>query len=225
MDNSTMQTIKYPRALALGLTALSLVGCAGVQPVAYSSLPSAAYLKRNANDETGHIPFNYSTTVNWGSYSKVMVDPVMIYNGADNQFGSIENDDRKELADYLHKAFASKLATRFETATSPTLGTLRVRLILTGAETTTPFLGQFTHIDLGGNLYNGVQAIRGGQSMFGGSVSYAVEIYDASSNKLLKAYVTKQYPNAMNLAAAFGSLGAAKTGIDKGADALLAQLR
>jgi hypothetical protein len=32
--------------------------------------------------------------------------------------------------------------------------------------------------------------------------------------------VTKQYPGAMNILATFGSLTAARTGIDKGADAL-----
>jgi hypothetical protein len=58
-----------------------------------------------------------------------------------------------------------------------------------------------------------------------GSVSYSVEIYDAASNLLLKAFVTKQYPNAMNIVATFGSLHAAKTGIEKGADALVASLK
>jgi hypothetical protein len=57
-----------------------------------------------------------------------------------------------------------------------------------------------------------------------GPVSYAVEIYDASTNQLLSAYVAKQYPNAMNIAATFGSLSASKTGIKKGAQDLLARL-
>lgn len=220
-----MKFIKDLRVLVVGLTVALLAGCAGVKPVAYSGLPSSAYLKANANDDTGRIPYDYSSSVDWHAYSKVMVDPVAIYSGADNQFGSISDEDRRVLTEYLHRTFASRLATRFESVTHPGPGTLRVRLTLTGAEKTTPFLGQFTHIDIGGNLYNGVEAIRGGQSLFGGSVSYAVEIYDASSSKLLKVYVTKQYPNAMNLTASFGSLGAAKTGVDKGADALLAQLR
>jgi Protein of unknown function (DUF3313) len=56
-------------------------------------------------------------------------------------------------------------------------------------------------------------------------VTYSVEVFDGTSGRLLKAYVSKQYPNAMNLPAAFGSLGAAKTGLDKGADALVEQLR
>lgn len=58
-----------------------------------------------------------------------------------------------------------------------------------------------------------------------GSVNYAVEIYDAPSNRLLSAYVTKQYPNAMNAGATFVRLKGSKVGIEKGADALLADLQ
>ena len=56
--------------------------------------------------------------------------------------------------------------------------------------------------------------------MMMGSVSYAVEIYDSASDQLLEAFVAKQYPGAYNIGATFGSLGAAHTGIDKGAEAL-----
>jgi hypothetical protein len=41
---------------------------------------------------------------------------------------------------------------------------------------------------------------------------------------LLAAYVSKQYPNAWNLGAGIGSMSASKTGIDKGADELVAYL-
>lgn len=58
-----------------------------------------------------------------------------------------------------------------------------------------------------------------------GWVSYAVEIYQADNNRLLKAYITKQYPNAMNVSASIGSIGAAKAGIDKGADELLSEMK
>ena len=48
--------------------------------------------------------------------------------------------------------------------------------------------------------------------------------YDAPTNRLLNAYVEKQYPSAMNVKATVGSLSASKTGIQKGADALVAKL-
>lgn len=58
-----------------------------------------------------------------------------------------------------------------------------------------------------------------------GSVIYATEIYDASDLRLLEAFITKQYPNSMNIGATFGSLDAAEAGINKGAEAMLEQFR
>jgi uncharacterized protein DUF3313 len=50
-----------------------------------------------------------------------------------------------------------------------------------------------------------MHSARDKQAIFSGSVSYAVEIYDSASNRLLCAYVAKQYPWAENLFASFGT--------------------
>lgn len=206
------------------LACAAAAGCAGVQPVAYSGLASSSSLKPNAQDESGRVPYRYSAPADWLRYSRLIIDPVVVYRGADQQFGDLSEQDRTALAAYMQSEFAGKLKTRFALADAPAPDTLRLKLTLTGATTTTPVLGTFTHIDIGGNLYNAVQAVRGREGCFTGAVFYTVELYDASSGRLLDAYVTKQYPNAMNIGATFGSLSAARTGIDKGAAALLAQL-
>ncbi|MGU7773310.1 DUF3313 domain-containing protein [Burkholderia sp. MR1-5-21] len=206
-------------------TVLTLTACAGVQPVAYSGLASSSQLAQNQASDAAKVPYRYAAQVAWSTYRQVIVDPVVIYAGQDNQFGDLKAEDKAALADYMHKTFTEKLAKRFQVASQPSPAALRVRLTLTGAERTTAVVGQAMHFDIAGNLYNGVQAIRGGKGAFSGSVTYAVEVYDSASGRLLNAYVTKQYPNAMNLPAAFGSLSAARTGIDKGADALVSQLQ
>lgn len=202
-----------------------LAGCASPEPVAYTGIASSFQLRPDPKDESGRIPYRYSTQVDWRSYDKAMIDPVTVYLGTDSQFGDMPAGDRAGLASDMEAQFTQKLAKRFQITSMPTPGTLRIKLTLTGAATTTPVLGPFSHFDLAGNLYNGVQAVRGGEGMISGSVLYAVEIYDAPTSRLLSAYVTKQYPGAMNIGASFGSLEAAKTGIEKGADALVAQLR
>ncbi|CAD6536805.1 DUF3313 domain-containing protein [Paraburkholderia sabiae] len=220
-----MPSIRLAPLLSVCAVALATTACSSVQPVAYSGISSAQQMKQNRDDDSTKVPYRYAAPVVWSRYTQVMVDPVVVYRGGDNQFGDMTENDKTALADYMGKTFASKLTKRFESATQPSPAALRIRLTLTGAETTTALVGQFMHFDIAGNLYNGVQAIRGGKGAFSGSVSYAVEVYDSSSGRLLKAYVSKQYPNAMNLPAAFGSLSAARTGIDKGADALVAQLQ
>lgn len=211
--------------LSLAAVGIALAGCGSADPVPYSGIASSAQLAPNPQDDTGHIPFRYATPVDWRSYNRMIIDPIVIYRGPDNQFGDMSEEDKAELAHTMQTAFVEKLKTRFTLAGDPAPGTLRLRLTLTGASTSTPVLSTVSRIDIGGGLYNGVQAVRGGEGSFTGAVIYAVEIYDASTNRLLNAFVSKQYPGSLNIGATFGSLAAAKTGLEKGADALVAQLK
>jgi hypothetical protein len=209
--------------LSLAAIALALAGCGSAAPVAYSGIASSAQLAPNPQDD--HIPFRYATPVDWRGYNRIIIDPIVIYRGPDNQFGDMSEADKAELAHAMQMAFVEKLKTRFALAADPAPGTLRLRLTLTGASASTPVLSTVSRIDIGGGLYNGVQAVRGGEGLFTGAVIYAAEIYDAPTNRLLNAFVAKQYPGSMNIGATFGSLDAAKTGLEKGADALVAQLK
>lgn len=207
------------------LLSLALAGCAGTQLSRYAGLASAEQLQANSGDDAYRQPWRTARQVDWSKYTEVTIDPVIVYQGADNQFGDMDTADRQELASYLQQRVQQALKGRFSFTQQPSPRAIRIRLTLTGAETTTPVLGTFTKFDLAGGPYNIVQAVRGREGLMNGSASYAVEIYQADNQQLLAAYVTKQYPNAMNVGASFGSLSAAKTGIDKGADQLLAMLK
>ena len=207
----------------LGSAAL-LAGCASTQPTPYIELASSSQLRPNLQDSSGRIPYRVSKSVNWRSYANVIVDPVVIYKGPDHQFEEISERDKAALADCMQVEFAEKLKTRFNLVNAAAPNTLRVHLTLTGAKTTTRGLSTFTRFDLAGGPYNIVQAIRGKEGSFTGSVTYAVEVFDATSNALLEAYVTKQYPSPMNIGASLGTLDASMTGIRKGAEELVAQL-
>ncbi|MBB4955128.1 hypothetical protein HNO93_003208 [Agrobacterium vitis] len=217
--------ILFSAPISLIVASITLVGCTTADPTIYSGLASASHLKADPSDSSGRVPYRYNSGVNWRQYDKVIIDPVTIYRGQDNQFVKVSEEDKTALANYMQAQFTEKLRTRFSVVTAPEPGTLRVHLTLTGAKTTTPVLGPFSHVDVGGGVYNAVQAVRDKEGSMTGSVAYAVEIYDAATNTLLSAYVTKQYPNAMNVGASFGPLKASKVAIDKGADALMAQLR
>lgn len=215
------------RSLSLPLLALAslLAGCASEAPVAYQGLASSSYLAPNSADTTGRMPFRYRTQVNWESYHSVIVDPVTVYEGQDQQFGDLTPEQKEELARYMQETFTAHLAKRFTLVRIPGPGTLRIKLTLTGATQNTPALATLSRIDVAGLVYNGVQAARDGEGAFTGAVRYAVEIYDARSTKLLSAFVAKDYPPPFDLPAGIGALTAAKAGIDRGANALVAQLK
>jgi hypothetical protein len=217
-----MKTLNITAAV-IAITSV-VAGCTTADPTVYSGLASASQLRPNIEDSTGRVPYRYKSNVVWRQYNKIIVDPVTVYSGPDNQFVKMADKDKSVLARYMQDQFAERLRTRFALVNNPGPGTLRLHLTLTGAKDTTPFLGPFSHLDVGGNVINAAQAVRGREGTMAGSVNYAVEIYDAASNRLLSAYVTKQYPNAMNAGATFSALKGSKVGIDKGADALLAEL-
>lgn len=216
--------VPIPSSVLLAFFAcLVLAGCANTQPYPYAGLQSSSQLRLNIDGDSQHVPYRLAKNTDWAHYSRAMLDPVVIYRGTDHQFEEVSEDEKTALANYMRSRFSGSLATRFQMVSTPTPGTLRVRLTLTGAKATTRGVSTFTRFDLAGGPYNAVQAIRGKEGTFTGSVSYAVEIFDASGGELLEAFVAKQFPNAWNLGATLGKLDAARTGIEKGADQLAAQ--
>lgn len=220
-----MSALTNGYSLAALISLAFLTGCASTQPVPYTGVTSSSQMKPDTQDDSGHIAYRFSAPTDWNKYSRAILDPVVIYQGTDAQFDDVSPEQKHALAAYMQQAFGKRIGERFPLTHAITPGTLRIRLTLTGAETTTPVLGTFSRFDLMGGPYNIVQSVRGKQGSFTGSVSYAVEIYDAPSNQLLEAYISKQYPNSLNIGASWGALSAAETGLDKGAEKLQDQLK
>lgn len=220
-----MKTVML-RAMPAAVGCLMLAGCAGPQPAPYTGLASSTYLKPASGEGAGRTPYRYdAAAVDWSQYSRAILEPVALYQGPDSQFGKMSMADRQALARYAETAFAKALKGRFTLVSEPGPGTLRITVTLTGAATSTPVLSTLAHVDIGGTLYNGVQAARGEGGLMTGWVMDAVEITDATSGQLLAAYEEKQYPNAFNPMATMGSLAAARAGLDKAAAALTERLR
>lgn len=219
-----MRPLHRTKLYTLLMMGLAVGGCASQEPFPYKGLESSRDMRLNEKDSDGRTPFKYTTTVNWGEYHQIMLEPVVIYTGADAQFSDIERIDKLALVNDMTVKFSEALGRHFRFAGAPTPGTLRIRLTLTGAETTIPGLSTFSRFDIGMGSYNLVQAARDRQGTFTGSVSYAVEIYDAVTSQLLQSYVTRQYPKIYDINSTFGRLSAAQVGISRGANELVAIL-
>lgn len=201
---------------------LTVAGCASTTPVAYHDLPSGSLLRPVKNHDE---PFQYrSATAPLQGYSTLVIDAVTIYSGSDAQFGSVSPEDRRVVADYMRQQFVEVLGKQYRIAAAPGPGVARLHLTLTGLKTSTPVLSTVSHVLPIGLVANGVSEAAGGKGTFYGSVSYATELYDASTGKLLCAYVTKQAPGALNVTASVGTLDAARTGVRIGARQLRDEL-
>lgn len=217
-------TLHLNTSLALA-ACLTLGACVGTRPVPYAGIASSSEMRPSASDDGGRVPFEYRSDTDWRRYASFSLEPVAIYRGSDNQFEDISEDDKAFLARYMQREFTQRLGASFARQGGRGGNALRIKLTLTGAKSNTAVLSTFTRFDLVGGPYNAVQAIRGREGAMTGSVSFAVEIYDAQTQQLLGAYVAKQYPNAWNLKAGMGARSASMVGIEKGADQLAAYLR
>lgn len=197
------------------VASLALAGCSSTAPVAYKGLSSAPQLHAAKDDEA---PYQYRDVgTDFCRYTKLIIDPVIIYDGEDAQFGSVSQEDRKIVADYMQQKFAEILHDKYEMVTFPEPNALRLHLTLASVETSTPVISTLSHVSPIGLVVNGVRQSLDDNGTFFGSVSYAAELYDAGTGKLIYAYVTKQTPDALDATASFRYLDAAKEGVRIGA--------
>lgn len=212
------------RTLTIVVLCATIAGCAGTRATTYTGLAASQYLEPTRTDRSGRSPYSYSRHTDWSRYQGAIIDPVVIYRGDDNQFGNMTEEEKDDLANYMHARFSDGLAKHFRIIKAPAADSLRVCLTLTGASKTPPVVGTVPRSSMAGGLHNGVQYVRGGEGTLSGSVTYAVKVCDASSNMLLLARDVEQHPNSFNIGATNGSLTAAKRGIDTGADSLVQEL-
>lgn len=219
------KSIQFCRIALFALVAVP-TGCASTDPIAYQGIASSKQLSFNTQNKDGRIPLIYSHgTADFRAYSAIIVEPVEIYRNRDHQFGSIAEKDKLELASYMQRSFESRLRRKYALTKFPGPGTLRLKLELTGAKANAVVISTVAKLMPVGLAVNGFQAARGKEGTLSGSINYSVEVYDSATNDLLLAYVSKQYPSALDLSASLGPLGASKVGIDKGAEALLSKLQ
>ena len=105
--------------IALLALPVLLGACAGTAPVAYTEVEGAGLLKSNQQDD-GHVPLVYAAPgPSLAGYGGVIVDPVVVYEGPDQQFGRLPAADRAAVAADMHEAFAQAAAQRFRLADAP----------------------------------------------------------------------------------------------------------
>ncbi|WP_162530902.1 DUF3313 domain-containing protein [Rhodovastum atsumiense] len=202
---------------AVVATCLAATGC--TSPVPHQNLASASRLYQVDNREK---PYLYSNPqIPLGRYTKIIVDPVTIYDGHDAQFhsfiGDVSAEDRQIIADYLRAQFVEVLGRTYQVVQTADPATARLHLTLTGIERSTPVLSTVSHLTPVGLAINGALQVADRNGTNFGSVSYAVELSDSTTNDLLYAYVTRQTPDALDVTATIGYLDAAKTGVRIGA--------
>lgn len=122
--------------IAVSLTAL-LGGCAAteqvadVKPVA-GFLPEPSLLGPGKSGETALVYL--SPDARWGSYSKMILEPVTIWTGGDSRWDAVPAEQKEALANTLYTRLREAASQHCEIVTEPSPGAFRLRVALVDAD-------------------------------------------------------------------------------------------
>lgn len=187
--------------LALPASALLIVAPAAAQTRDHApvGLQSA---QRMAQDKPGTESWTYAQPVAvFHKYRTLIVDPTVVYNGADAQFDGIEYADRSRFAGIVTRELQAELAKSFPVPARPQADTMRLRVTLLGAEKTIGGVATASRVGAIGLATSAVKSALGKKGSFTGSLLYAVELYDARTNELLLAAVRRRTPDPLDIPA------------------------
>jgi hypothetical protein len=167
---------------------------------------------RMAQDKAGSESWTYAQPKSvFTKYRTVIVDPTVVYNGADAQFdGSIDAADRQKFAGIVTDELRAELAKSFPSPARPQADTLRVRVTLLGAEKTTGGVATATRVTPVGFGLSALKSALGKGGSLTGSLLFAVELYDARSNELLLAAVRRRHPDPLDVPATISTTDTVK---------------
>ena len=193
-----MNKIRGLRRVLIMTSFITFPGFANLNPTPHSCLDSLRDSHGMTMKMLDPLQRQAASKVDRFTYDRLILDPVDVYAGADSEFVGLSDREKHELSQYMFRRFASTLSQRFElTHTADEGKTLRVHLILAGAEVSPVVATAVTWFDYAGGLYNFVQGLFGGHSAYSGSVTYAVEIFDAANGNLIEAMI--QFKNIVGV--------------------------
>ncbi len=183
-------------ALALTLVMLS-AACAptkqitDVQPVG-GFLPDPSLLQEGKEGQPALVYLNPGT--NWPSYTKILLEPVTLWTGANSKLNDVPPEKRQAFANALYGELYNAASQRCQMVTTASPGTLTVRFALVEAEASNPALNTIsTYVPQARILSTlGGYAFNSGAGVFTGSATIEAYATDASSGQLLWQAVDKR---------------------------------
>jgi hypothetical protein len=143
-------------------------------------------------------------------YKTVIVDPAVVYQGADAQFEGIDRADRQKFADMITRELRSEIGKSFPTPAKPQADTLRLKVTILGAQKTQGGLATATRVTPLGFATSALKSAIGKKGSYTGSVLYAVELTDARTNELLIAAVRRRTPDPLDVPATLSTTDTVK---------------
>lgn len=155
----------------------------GVQPSGF--LKDYSILREGGDGEAAFVFWNESA--NFAAYNAVFVDPITIWLGDDSSLNDVDPEQRQRLANEFHAAIIASLENDYVIADSIGPRTMRIRVALTDADSSSPVLDTLSTYIPQARLVQSVVSLGSETAGFVGKASAEAEILDASTGEILAA--------------------------------------
>lgn len=157
------------------------------------------------------------------AYRSFILDPAEVYVGTDTDFAGASDAQRLAIASFLRAEFARQLRDAYPIVTEPGPGTARLKLWLAGLDASAPArAGASDPVPPG--LARQLGADAPGPPVVTGAITYAGEIRDSVSNRVIAVFAQRRSANPLNARAMLSTMDAYQAAATDAAEGFRAKL-
>jgi hypothetical protein len=134
-----------------------------------------------------------NSSVTWGSYNKVMIEPVTFWADNDSKLSSSE---QQVLCDYFYNVLQQDLGKNFTIVNESGPGVAKLTVALSDATSATPVLRTISVVVPQAHALNLIKAGLTGTYAFVGSATAEAKLTDSVSGQLLAAWADQRFGTA-----------------------------
>lgn len=202
--------MKRTAALNALIVATLIAGCADTtrdRNVQYSGFLGDYSKLVKGGDKQGQRRY-VRPDVDWASYTKVLLDPVMLWRGDESRSDGVAAHDAQAMTDFFHGVIYQDMESQgFEMVTSPTPGALRVQVAMTKLNESNVAMDVVSRVTRVGHVVSALDKLVTGKPAFVGEAEIEVKVTDAMSGELLAAGVDHRVGGMRLNASSFSSWG------------------
>lgn len=176
------------------ILALGLAACQAPKSMHEAQVPTgflgpeaAAKLKPGGPDQPAWIYIN--PKADWGSYSKMVLDPVTFWRKPGSKTDAPSLQDRQKLVNYFYGVIRASMGQYLTTVNQAGPGTLRVRVAITKAEPSVMALDVISSVMPQAVAASTIKDVFTGKPAFVGEAAIACTVRDGRTDELLAAWV------------------------------------
>jgi uncharacterized protein DUF3313 len=155
-----------------------------VQP---SDFLSQHHAKLETATDSGTLQGYRNPRVDWTAYRKVILKPVILWEGFSSQLKHEQQEDLQRLADSFYEMLYLKLAKDYDVVEQPTDGAMLIQVAITHAEKSWIVPAFLSKASLELQILNTLWTFASGKPAFAGEVTVEFKAQDAHTGELLIA--------------------------------------